>query len=124
MNLLQMSCVMTWAQKKFSLQPQKKKAVFLNFFFKVNFLPQYIVHQPSHKNRSDKLFSNYVSNCYLLIAIDIIAWQKISQEVVNLFSKSATRVTAKTNEKCQKRQMWCFQLPQLCQIFVQQKLKP
>ena len=29
MNLLQMSCVMTWAQKKFSLQPQKKKkAVF------------------------------------------------------------------------------------------------
>ena len=31
MNLLQMSCVMTWAQKKFSLQPQKKKkkAVFL-----------------------------------------------------------------------------------------------
>ena len=25
MNLLQMSCVITWAQKKFSLQPQKKK---------------------------------------------------------------------------------------------------
>ena len=31
MNLLQMSCVITWAQKKFSLQPQKKKkkAIFL-----------------------------------------------------------------------------------------------
>ena len=29
MNLLQMSCEITWAQKKFSLQPQKKKAVFL-----------------------------------------------------------------------------------------------
>ena len=25
MNLLQISCVMTWAHKKFSLQPQKKK---------------------------------------------------------------------------------------------------
>ena len=24
-NFLQMSCVITWAQKKFSLQPQKKK---------------------------------------------------------------------------------------------------
>jgi hypothetical protein len=27
MNLLQMSCVRTWAKKQFSLQPQKKKAV-------------------------------------------------------------------------------------------------
>ena len=25
MNFLQMSCVITWAQKKFSLQPQKNK---------------------------------------------------------------------------------------------------
>jgi hypothetical protein len=35
MNLLQMSCVITWAQKKFSLQPQKKnfEAVFIFFYF-------------------------------------------------------------------------------------------
>jgi len=37
MNLLQMSCVITWAQKKFSLQPQKKNFeavfIFLNWDF-------------------------------------------------------------------------------------------
>jgi hypothetical protein len=33
MNLLQMSCVITWAQKKFSLQPQKKNLRLFLFYF-------------------------------------------------------------------------------------------
>ena len=41
MNLLQMSCVMTWAQKKFSLQPQKKKGRFFEKkVFKLGFPPR------------------------------------------------------------------------------------
>ena len=41
MNLLQMSCVMTWAQKKFSLQPQKKKGRFFKKkIFKLGFRPR------------------------------------------------------------------------------------
>ena len=37
MNLLEMSCVITWAQKRFSLQPQKnlKKAVFSKKKFQI-----------------------------------------------------------------------------------------
>jgi hypothetical protein len=33
MNLLQLSCVITWAQKKFSLQPQKKNWGCFYFFY-------------------------------------------------------------------------------------------
>ena len=40
MNLLQMSCMITWAQKKFSLQLQKKEwGHFLFIFSKLGFLP-------------------------------------------------------------------------------------
>ena len=40
MNLLQMSCVITWAQKKFSLQPQKKGRFFKKEIFKLGFRPR------------------------------------------------------------------------------------
>ena len=41
MNLLQMSCMITWAQKKFSLQPKKKRGRFFKiFFFKLRFRPR------------------------------------------------------------------------------------
>ena len=42
MNLLQMSCVITWAQKKFSLQPQKKekRPFFSKKKFKLGFRPR------------------------------------------------------------------------------------